>query len=152
MFSVKRPYLCVCVGVFCVECVDLLVGDGSAQVAIREDPWNCYMCCTRNVSGLLRRRDDWTSRLQLFFANNHDQDFVSRSTVCLSSFDTNSTRFFYYSHPQDLLIAQMKVKGNGESRCSLCLHISKLPSLKYELLFSTLLRSLVNSAIINTFH
>uniref|UniRef100_A0A8C1KTJ3 DNA (cytosine-5-)-methyltransferase 3 alpha a n=1 Tax=Cyprinus carpio TaxID=7962 RepID=A0A8C1KTJ3_CYPCA len=64
-----------CCRCFCVECVDLLVGSGSAQVAIREDPWNCYMCCSRNVSGLLRRRDDWTSRLQLFFANNHDQEF-----------------------------------------------------------------------------
>ncbi|XP_052441734.1 DNA (cytosine-5-)-methyltransferase 3 alpha a isoform X8 [Carassius gibelio] len=64
-----------CCRCFCVECVDLLVGSGSAQAAIREDPWNCYMCCSRNVSGILRRRDDWTSRLQLFFANNHDQDF-----------------------------------------------------------------------------
>lgn len=64
-----------CCRCFCVECVDLLVGAGSAQAAIREDPWNCYMCCSRNVLGLLRRRDDWTVRLQLFFANNHDQDF-----------------------------------------------------------------------------
>uniref|UniRef100_A0A8B9LI49 DNA (cytosine-5-)-methyltransferase n=1 Tax=Astyanax mexicanus TaxID=7994 RepID=A0A8B9LI49_ASTMX len=64
-----------CCRCFCVECVDLLVGTGSAQAAIREDPWNCYMCGSKNVFGLLRRRDDWTSRLQLFFANNHDQDF-----------------------------------------------------------------------------
>ncbi|XP_067274240.1 DNA (cytosine-5-)-methyltransferase 3 alpha a isoform X6 [Pseudorasbora parva] len=64
-----------CCRCFCVECVDLLVGAGSAQAAILEDPWNCYMCCSRNVLGLLRRRDDWTARLQLFFANNHDQDF-----------------------------------------------------------------------------
>uniref|UniRef100_A0A8C1K655 DNA (cytosine-5-)-methyltransferase n=1 Tax=Cyprinus carpio TaxID=7962 RepID=A0A8C1K655_CYPCA len=64
-----------CCRCYCVECVDLLVGAGSAQAAILEDPWNCYMCCTRNVFGLLRRRDDWTSRLQLFFANNHDQEF-----------------------------------------------------------------------------
>uniref|UniRef100_A0A672RHS7 DNA (cytosine-5-)-methyltransferase n=1 Tax=Sinocyclocheilus grahami TaxID=75366 RepID=A0A672RHS7_SINGR len=64
-----------CCRCYCVECVDLLVGAGSAQAAICEDPWNCYMCCTRNVFGLLRRRDDWTSRLQMFFANNHDQDF-----------------------------------------------------------------------------
>ncbi|XP_048063685.1 DNA (cytosine-5-)-methyltransferase 3 alpha a isoform X1 [Megalobrama amblycephala] len=64
-----------CCRCFCVECVDLLVGVGSAQAAIREDPWNCYMCCSKNVFGLLRRRDDWTSRLQMFFANNHDQDF-----------------------------------------------------------------------------
>uniref|UniRef100_A0A4W4FVD1 DNA (cytosine-5-)-methyltransferase n=1 Tax=Electrophorus electricus TaxID=8005 RepID=A0A4W4FVD1_ELEEL len=66
-----------CCRCFCVECVDLLVGTGSAQAAIKEDPWNCYMCGSRTVFGLLRRRDDWTSRLQLFFANNHDQDFES---------------------------------------------------------------------------
>ncbi|XP_030637442.1 DNA (cytosine-5-)-methyltransferase 3 alpha a isoform X2 [Chanos chanos] len=64
-----------CCRCFCVECVDLLVGTGSAQAAIREDPWNCYMCGSRSVFGLLRRREDWPSRLQLFFANNHDQDF-----------------------------------------------------------------------------
>ncbi|TSO15204.1 DNA (cytosine-5)-methyltransferase 3A [Bagarius yarrelli] len=64
-----------CCRCFCVECVDLLVGTGSAQVAINEDPWNCYMCSNKGVFGMLRRRDDWTSRLQLFFANNHDQDF-----------------------------------------------------------------------------
>ncbi|XP_031436935.1 DNA (cytosine-5)-methyltransferase 3A isoform X7 [Clupea harengus] len=64
-----------CCRCFCVECVDLLVGPGAAQAAIREDPWNCYMCGDRNVYGLLRRRDDWPTRLQHFFANNHDQDF-----------------------------------------------------------------------------
>ncbi|XP_058247650.1 DNA (cytosine-5-)-methyltransferase 3 alpha a isoform X5 [Hemibagrus wyckioides] len=64
-----------CCRCFCVECVDLLVGTGSAQAAINEDPWNCYMCSNKGVFGILRRRDDWTSRLQLFFANNHDQDF-----------------------------------------------------------------------------
>lgn len=68
--------MCRC---FCVECVDLLVGTGSAQAAIKEDPWNCYMCSSKGVFGMLRRRDDWTSRLQLFFANNHDQDFVSHA-------------------------------------------------------------------------
>lgn len=62
---------------FCVECVDLLVGPGAAQAAIKEDPWNCYMCGHKGTYGLLRRRDDWPSRLQMFFANNHDQEFVS---------------------------------------------------------------------------
>lgn len=66
--------LCRC---FCVECVDLLVGAGSAAAAIKEDPWNCYMCGPRSTYGLLRRRDDWPSRLQHFFANNHEQEFVS---------------------------------------------------------------------------
>ncbi|XP_040916096.1 DNA (cytosine-5)-methyltransferase 3A isoform X3 [Toxotes jaculatrix] len=64
-----------CCRCFCVECVDLLVGQGAAHAAIKEDPWNCYMCGQKGVFGLLERRTDWPSRLQLFFANNHDQDF-----------------------------------------------------------------------------
>uniref|UniRef100_A0A8C9YU40 DNA (cytosine-5-)-methyltransferase n=1 Tax=Sander lucioperca TaxID=283035 RepID=A0A8C9YU40_SANLU len=64
-----------CCRCFCVECVDLLVGAGSAAAAIKEDPWNCYMCGSRTAYGLLRRRDDWPCRLQHFFANNHEQDF-----------------------------------------------------------------------------
>uniref|UniRef100_A0AAQ4PF00 DNA (cytosine-5-)-methyltransferase n=1 Tax=Gasterosteus aculeatus aculeatus TaxID=481459 RepID=A0AAQ4PF00_GASAC len=64
-----------CCRCFCVECVDLLVGPGSAATAIKEDPWNCFMCGPRSSFGLLRRRDDWPSRLQHFFANNHEQDF-----------------------------------------------------------------------------
>ncbi|XP_041667947.1 DNA (cytosine-5)-methyltransferase 3A-like isoform X2 [Cheilinus undulatus] len=64
-----------CCRCFCVECVDLLVGQGAAHAAIKEDPWNCYMCGPTNVYGLLLRRSDWPSRLQHFFANNHDQDF-----------------------------------------------------------------------------
>uniref|UniRef100_A0A3B4BNA9 DNA (cytosine-5-)-methyltransferase n=1 Tax=Periophthalmus magnuspinnatus TaxID=409849 RepID=A0A3B4BNA9_9GOBI len=64
-----------CCRCFCVECVDLLVGSGAAHAAIKEDPWNCYMCGPRPQSGLLQRRHDWPCRLQHFFANNHDQDF-----------------------------------------------------------------------------
>uniref|UniRef100_A0A8C4DB44 DNA (cytosine-5-)-methyltransferase n=1 Tax=Dicentrarchus labrax TaxID=13489 RepID=A0A8C4DB44_DICLA len=64
-----------CCRCFCVECVDLLVGAGSAVAAIKEDPWNCYMCGPRSTYGLLRRRDDWPCRLQHFFANNHEQEF-----------------------------------------------------------------------------
>uniref|UniRef100_A0A8C3B0F1 DNA (cytosine-5-)-methyltransferase n=1 Tax=Cyclopterus lumpus TaxID=8103 RepID=A0A8C3B0F1_CYCLU len=64
-----------CCRCFCVECVDLMVGAGSAAIAIKEDPWNCFMCGPRNTFGLLRRRDDWPCRLQHFFANNHEQNF-----------------------------------------------------------------------------
>ncbi|XP_074547557.1 DNA (cytosine-5)-methyltransferase 3A-like isoform X5 [Halichoeres trimaculatus] len=64
-----------CCRCFCVECVDLLVGQGAAHAAIKEDPWNCYMCGQKGVHGLLLRRTDWPCRLQHFFANNHDQDF-----------------------------------------------------------------------------
>uniref|UniRef100_A0A672KPQ7 DNA (cytosine-5-)-methyltransferase n=1 Tax=Sinocyclocheilus grahami TaxID=75366 RepID=A0A672KPQ7_SINGR len=65
-----------CCRCFCVECVDLLVGPGAAQAAIKEDPWNCYMCGTKHQYGLLERRMDWPCRLQRFFGNNHDQDFA----------------------------------------------------------------------------
>ncbi|XP_061700595.1 DNA (cytosine-5)-methyltransferase 3A isoform X2 [Syngnathoides biaculeatus] len=65
-----------CCRCFCVECVDLLVGQGAAHAAIKEDPWNCFMCGgPKGAYGLLERRPDWTCRLQHFFANNHDQDF-----------------------------------------------------------------------------
>ncbi|XP_054470375.1 DNA (cytosine-5)-methyltransferase 3A-like isoform X3 [Anoplopoma fimbria] len=64
-----------CCRCFCVECVDLLVGQGAAHAAIKEDPWNCFMCGQKDAFGLLGRRTDWPSRLQHFFANNHDQDF-----------------------------------------------------------------------------
>ncbi|XP_052352560.1 DNA (cytosine-5)-methyltransferase 3A-like [Oncorhynchus keta] len=66
-----------CCRCFCVECVDLLVGPGAAQIAIKEDPWCCYMCekSQKGVFGLLERHTDWPCRLQHFFANNHDQDF-----------------------------------------------------------------------------
>ncbi|TNN43623.1 DNA (cytosine-5)-methyltransferase 3A [Liparis tanakae] len=64
-----------CCRCFCVECVDLMVGAGSAAIAIKEDPWSCFMCGPRNTFGLLRRRDDWPCRLQHFFANNHEQNF-----------------------------------------------------------------------------
>lgn len=76
------PCACRC---FCVECVDLLVGQGAAHAAIKEDPWNCYMCSQKGAFGLLGRRSDWPCRLQHFFAKNHDQDFVSLVWV-----------FFYY--------------------------------------------------------
>ncbi|XP_075879326.1 DNA (cytosine-5)-methyltransferase 3A-like isoform X3 [Nelusetta ayraudi] len=64
-----------CCRCFCVECVDLLVGQGAAHAAIKEDPWNCYMCSQKGAFGLLGRRSDWPCRLQHFFAKNHDQDF-----------------------------------------------------------------------------
>ncbi|KAG7261194.1 hypothetical protein CRUP_023813 [Coryphaenoides rupestris] len=57
------------------KCVDLLVGPGAAHAAINEDPWSCYTCGRTGSFGLLQRRADWPSRLQHFFANNHDQDF-----------------------------------------------------------------------------
>ncbi|MEQ2197797.1 hypothetical protein XENOCAPTIV_003453 [Xenoophorus captivus] len=62
-----------CCRALCVICRTII--KRAAHAAIKEDPWNCFMCCPKGVFGLLERRTDWPSRLQLFFANNHDQDF-----------------------------------------------------------------------------
>ncbi|KAG9472150.1 hypothetical protein GDO78_021075 [Eleutherodactylus coqui] len=60
---------------FCVDCVDLLVGQGTAQTAIEEDPWNCYMCREEDVHGLLQRREDWPTYLQDLLSNTHDLEY-----------------------------------------------------------------------------
>lgn len=76
-----------------MECVDLLVGQGAAHAAIKEDPWNCYMCSQKGAFGLLGRRSDWPCRLQHFFAKNHDQDFVS---LVGGFFPTTKILFFFF--------------------------------------------------------
>ncbi|XP_069830239.1 DNA (cytosine-5)-methyltransferase 3A-like isoform X2 [Dendropsophus ebraccatus] len=60
---------------FCVDCVDLLVGPGTAQAAEEEDPWNCYMCREEKVHDLLQRRKDWSTHLQYLLCNTHDLDY-----------------------------------------------------------------------------
>ncbi|XP_077345246.1 DNA (cytosine-5)-methyltransferase 3A-like isoform X3 [Lithobates pipiens] len=60
---------------FCLGCVDLLEGKGSAQAARETDPWKCYMCRETLVSGLLQRRHDWPSRLQTLLTNKNDPKY-----------------------------------------------------------------------------
>uniref|UniRef100_UPI00358F6A83 DNA (cytosine-5)-methyltransferase 3A-like isoform X2 n=1 Tax=Myxine glutinosa TaxID=7769 RepID=UPI00358F6A83 len=64
-----------CFRCFCVECLDLLVGPGTAKIAIEEEPWNCYMCRPGNSFGLLQRREDWAHCLQQLFANSNSQEY-----------------------------------------------------------------------------
>ncbi|OCT64683.1 DNA (cytosine-5)-methyltransferase 3A [Xenopus laevis] len=60
---------------FCVDCVDLFEGPGSADRAIRNDPWTCFMCDEIGIYGLLRRRESWQSHVQRLLSNNHDKQF-----------------------------------------------------------------------------
>ncbi|CAM9568654.1 unnamed protein product [Lampetra fluviatilis] len=65
-----------CFRCFCVECVDLLVGSGTAKTAIEEEPWRCFMCRPSLATcGLLNPRPDWPARLQHLFSNTHSQEF-----------------------------------------------------------------------------
>uniref|UniRef100_UPI00359028D2 DNA (cytosine-5)-methyltransferase 3A-like isoform X3 n=1 Tax=Myxine glutinosa TaxID=7769 RepID=UPI00359028D2 len=64
-----------CCRCFCVECVDILVSPGAVKSAIAEEPWGCYMCRPKSSHGLLRRRDDWASKLQHLFSNTQSQQY-----------------------------------------------------------------------------
>lgn len=62
---------------FCVDCLDILVGAGAANSARDLDPWRCYMCQPLQQYGVLKKRHDWSLKLQEFFVNDSGQEFVS---------------------------------------------------------------------------
>lgn len=72
-FSASFPLL----RCFCVDCLDLLVGAGASNSARDLDPWLCYMCQPLQQYGVLKRRHDWSLKLQEFFVNDNGQEFVS---------------------------------------------------------------------------
>ncbi|TRY89877.1 hypothetical protein DNTS_030354 [Danionella cerebrum] len=66
-----------CCRCFCVDCLDLLVGAGAANSARDLDPWRCYMCQPLQQYGVLKKRHDWSLKLQEFFVNDSGQEFES---------------------------------------------------------------------------
>ncbi|XP_007250066.2 DNA (cytosine-5)-methyltransferase 3B [Astyanax mexicanus] len=64
-----------CCRCFCVDCLDLLVGAGASNSARDLDPWLCYMCQPMLSYGVLKRRHDWSLKLQEFFVNDNGQEF-----------------------------------------------------------------------------
>uniref|UniRef100_A0A3Q4GWT7 DNA (cytosine-5-)-methyltransferase n=1 Tax=Neolamprologus brichardi TaxID=32507 RepID=A0A3Q4GWT7_NEOBR len=63
-----------CCRCFCVDCLDILVDPGASDQARYLDPWRCYMCQPLLRYGVLKRRHDWSLKLQEFFANDNGQD------------------------------------------------------------------------------
>ncbi|XP_044940007.1 DNA (cytosine-5)-methyltransferase 3B isoform X5 [Mustela putorius furo] len=59
-----------CCRCFCVECLEVLVGTGTAEDAKLQEPWSCFMCLPQRCHGVLRRRKDWNVRLQAFFTSD----------------------------------------------------------------------------------
>ncbi|XP_024415501.1 DNA (cytosine-5)-methyltransferase 3B isoform X4 [Desmodus rotundus] len=59
-----------CCRCFCVECLEVLVGTGTAADAKLQEPWSCYMCLPQRCHGVLQRRKDWNVRLQSFFTSD----------------------------------------------------------------------------------
>ncbi|KAM9342373.1 DNA (cytosine-5)-methyltransferase 3B [Pholidichthys leucotaenia] len=64
-----------CCRCFCVDCLDILVDRGTSDNARFLDPWMCYMCQPPLLYGVLRRRRDWSLKLQEFFANDNGPEF-----------------------------------------------------------------------------
>lgn len=82
-----RQVICLLTGVssslagglrcFCVECLEVLVGTGTAEDAKLQEPWSCFMCLPQRCHGVLRRRKDWNVRLQAFFTSDPGLEYVS---------------------------------------------------------------------------
>uniref|UniRef100_A0A673KHJ8 DNA (cytosine-5-)-methyltransferase n=1 Tax=Sinocyclocheilus rhinocerous TaxID=307959 RepID=A0A673KHJ8_9TELE len=66
-----------CCRCFCVDCLDILVGAGAANSARDLDPWRCYMCQPLQQYGVLKKRHNWSLKLQEFFVNDNGQEFES---------------------------------------------------------------------------
>ncbi|XP_058618306.1 DNA (cytosine-5-)-methyltransferase 3 beta, duplicate b.2 isoform X1 [Onychostoma macrolepis] len=64
-----------CCRSYCVDCLDILVGEGTFNRLKNVDPWTCYLCAPESSSGALKPRHDWSIRVQEFFANNSAMEF-----------------------------------------------------------------------------
>uniref|UniRef100_A0AAY4DP42 DNA (cytosine-5-)-methyltransferase n=1 Tax=Denticeps clupeoides TaxID=299321 RepID=A0AAY4DP42_9TELE len=64
-----------CCRSFCMDCLNILVGPGTFDRLKDIDPWICYLCEPSNCYGALKPREDWSIRVQEFFANNSAREF-----------------------------------------------------------------------------
>uniref|UniRef100_A0A8C2KUP0 DNA (cytosine-5-)-methyltransferase n=1 Tax=Cyprinus carpio TaxID=7962 RepID=A0A8C2KUP0_CYPCA len=64
-----------CCRSYCVDCLDILMGEGTFNKLKNVDPWTCYLCAPESSSGALKPRHDWSIRVQEFFANNSAMEF-----------------------------------------------------------------------------
>ncbi|XP_006881500.1 PREDICTED: DNA (cytosine-5)-methyltransferase 3B isoform X2 [Elephantulus edwardii] len=64
-----------CCRCFCVDCLEVLVGPGTAEEAKLQEPWGCYMCVPQRCHGVLYRRKDWNTRLQSFFTSDVNRHY-----------------------------------------------------------------------------
>uniref|UniRef100_A0A8D2L2D3 PHD-type domain-containing protein n=1 Tax=Varanus komodoensis TaxID=61221 RepID=A0A8D2L2D3_VARKO len=67
-----------CFRCFCVDCLDALVGRGSAEAAREEEPWSCFMCQPQRRHGVLQRRQDWSARLKEFFTSESGREYAPK--------------------------------------------------------------------------
>ncbi|XP_066477401.1 DNA (cytosine-5)-methyltransferase 3-like [Tiliqua scincoides] len=58
---------------FCKECLDMLIGPGTAKEVEETNPWVCFMCASLDTHGLLKRKTRWRAELKHFYdrESNH---------------------------------------------------------------------------------
>lgn len=66
---------------YCADCLNILVGVGTFDSLKLLDPWICYMCQPHRAHGALIPREDWSIRVQQYFANNSAIEFVSHGQI-----------------------------------------------------------------------
>ncbi|XP_048454379.1 DNA (cytosine-5)-methyltransferase 3-like [Rhincodon typus] len=62
-----------CKRCYCCECLDALVKPGAAKQAEAMEPWVCFMCCSVQSFGVLRRKRRWQLKLKQFFDQESDR-------------------------------------------------------------------------------
>uniref|UniRef100_A0A8D3B2L7 DNA (cytosine-5-)-methyltransferase n=1 Tax=Scophthalmus maximus TaxID=52904 RepID=A0A8D3B2L7_SCOMX len=64
-----------CCRSYCADCLNILAGPGTFHSLKPLDPWICFLCQPHRSHGALTPREDWSIRVQEFFANNSAMEF-----------------------------------------------------------------------------
>ncbi|XP_041859223.1 DNA (cytosine-5)-methyltransferase 3B-like isoform X2 [Melanotaenia boesemani] len=64
-----------CCRSYCQDCLNILAGPGTFDSLKKLDPWICYLCQHHQPHGAIVPREDWSIRVQEFFANNSGMEF-----------------------------------------------------------------------------
>ncbi|KAM9829845.1 DNA (cytosine-5)-methyltransferase 3C-like isoform X2 [Syngnathus typhle] len=64
-----------CCRSYCNDCLNILAGHGTFDSLKHVDPWICYICQNHQGHRALLPREDWSIRVQQFFANNSAMEF-----------------------------------------------------------------------------
>uniref|UniRef100_A0A3B5BJK6 DNA (cytosine-5-)-methyltransferase n=1 Tax=Stegastes partitus TaxID=144197 RepID=A0A3B5BJK6_9TELE len=107
-----------CCRCFCVDCLDILVDPGASNSARYQDPWRCFMCQPLLQYGVLKRRHDWSLKLQEFFANDKGQEFVSPDSNPLVHHVLDLSPPDYFPSPKRPRVSLCKSKAAPEESYS----------------------------------
>lgn len=71
---------------FCEDCMDTLVHPGQSKEVKETSPWLCFMCDSRDIHGLLKRRTRWREEVKHFYDQESVREPVPLSFACAKTF------------------------------------------------------------------